>query len=126
MPALEEFIDKKVTGIFEEINYERDFKFYCFETKEMYENVHYVGIRMPIGKKDHIVKFKNFAAKNLYQRETCLVVRNIEGKDIFVIDAEVSNDESPLKNLLNKGFAKLDNDANNQMDSLEYLSYKAL
>lgn len=57
---------QKLTGVFEEMNYERDFKFQCFETGEVYENVIYQGIKIPIGKKEHIQKFKNFAAKNLF------------------------------------------------------------
>lgn len=101
-----------MTGIFEEINFDRDFKFYCFETEEMYESVHYLGVKMPIGKKDHVLKFKNFASKNMFQRDTKLIIRKIDGKNIFVVDADISSEESPLKQMFVKGFARLDNEAN--------------
>lgn len=32
LPKIEDLVGKKITGIFEEMNYERDFSFWCFET----------------------------------------------------------------------------------------------
>lgn len=92
----------------------------------MHENVVYLGIKIPIGKKEHIQKFKNFASKNLFQRETQFILKEIQGKTLFVVDSNISDEESPLKKLLVRGFAKLENDANNKLDSLEYLNYKSL
>lgn len=53
-PTLEKFIDKKITGVLECFNFERDFVFECKETNDLYENFHYLGIKLPIGKKDHL------------------------------------------------------------------------
>ena len=63
-PHIEKFEKEKIKGVFEGFNYERDFAFFCWETNEFYENVNYLGIKIPIGKKEHLQKFKNFIIKN--------------------------------------------------------------
>lgn len=108
------------------MNYDRDFQFYCNETGTMYEKVAFAGIKIPIGKKDHIQAFKNFASKKLFQRDVEFVVKQVEGNNIWVSDANLSSEDSPLRQMLLKGFAKLENDANTKLESLEYLGYKAL
>lgn len=51
---MDSFVDQKITGVFETFNYERNFVFHCWETKECWEKVNYLGVKIPIGKKDHI------------------------------------------------------------------------
>lgn len=50
----------------------------------------------------------------------------IENDAIFVYDLSITKEDSVLRKFLVNGFARLDADANQKLDSLQYLSYKSL
>lgn len=123
----EKLLDQKIEGYIDVFNYEMDFQFFCPLVGRIIKNISYLGIKIPIIGKAHAIKLKNFLLKHGYQRDSIFLLKRIEGDEKgWVVDDDITNDESVLRKLLLNGWVRLDNDATVVLSPIEFLGYKQL
>ena len=123
----EKLLDQKLEGYIDTFNYEMDFQFFCPLVGRVIKNIRFLGIKIPIIGKEHAIKLKNFLSKHGHQRDCIFILKRIEGDEKgWVVDDDITNDESVLRKLLLNGWVRLDNDASVVLSPIEFLGYKQL
>lgn len=126
LPVISELLGKEVTGYIDDVNYELDFQIYIHEVEQIVK-AGFAGVQIPVKSKEHVINLRNFFAKNIYQRDRKFKIKLIDetGK-LFLVEQNVGEESALMRKLFTNGWARLEQEASNKLETVELLSLKSL
>ena len=128
-PTLESVLGTEVTGWIEEVNFKLDFQVYIREIDEIIQ-ASFAGVSIPVIGKEHMATFRNFCGKNVLQRLRKFKLKQLADVSgttaLFLVELGLTDQDSVLKGLFTKGFARLDKEASSKLELVEMLCLKSL
>jgi len=107
---LEDCKGKSLSGYVDSVNFNLSFKVWVEELNKIVE-AKFAWVKIPVIKKDHVIKLKNWMSKNIYQKDFKFTLMNVEDDVANIVESE----GSVLYTLLKMGWARLDSEAAAEM-----------
>jgi endonuclease YncB( thermonuclease family) len=112
---LEDLKGKVVSGYIDDVNFNLSFKLWVAPLKKLVDAKFFL-VRVPVIKKEHVIKLKNWMSKNIYQKDFQFKIMGTEDDVVQVL--ETSGEVLSL--LMKLGWSRLESEAASEMPAEEF------
>lgn len=112
---VEELKGQKVKGFIDDVNFNLTFKVWIEELGKVVEAKFFL-VKIPVIKKDHVIKLKNWMSKNIYQRDFEFIAVGMEDDVLNIVETE----GEVLSLLMRLGWARLESEAASEMPAEQF------